>query len=94
MITRVCEQIFGEKIDVFFSKTDVMIIFKKLAVVLAKRANFCAIFFGENVFKIMTPVPDHLLRGRVRQGALVDPAVRGQDVAHLAARREDPAQAV
>jgi hypothetical protein len=42
--------IFGEKLT-FFSKTNVMINFlNNLALFRIKNANFCAKFFGENIF--------------------------------------------
>jgi hypothetical protein len=43
----------------FFSKTNVMIkILHNLALFRVKNANFFAEFFGENIFKIITSVPD------------------------------------
>jgi hypothetical protein len=50
--------IFGEKM-VFFMKTNVMIQFlHNLAFVLSKKRHFFAKFFGKNIFKIITSVPD------------------------------------
>jgi hypothetical protein len=43
----------------FLSKTNVMIKFlQKQAVIWAKNANIFAKFFGENILKIITSVPD------------------------------------
>jgi hypothetical protein len=60
MITIFCDLWqFSAKQLAFFSKTNVMIKFlQKLAVVWAKIANILAKFFGENIFKIITSVPD------------------------------------
>jgi hypothetical protein len=50
--------IFCEKIGVFL-KTNVMIKFlQKVAAVWAKNANIFAKFFGENILKIITSVPE------------------------------------
>jgi hypothetical protein len=50
--------IFGKKLA-FFSKTNVMIkILHDLALFWVKNANIYAKFFGENIFKIITSVPD------------------------------------
>jgi hypothetical protein len=49
---------FLRKID-FFSKTNVMIkILQSLPLFWVKNANFFAEFFGENILKIITSVPD------------------------------------
>jgi hypothetical protein len=51
--------IFGEKIGVFLKKLMLWSHFwKKLAVVWTKNAHIFAKFFGENIFKIITSVPD------------------------------------
>jgi hypothetical protein len=43
----------------FFLKTNIMIqFFLNLAVVWVKKAKFLADYFGENIFKISTSVPD------------------------------------
>jgi hypothetical protein len=53
--------IFCEKMA-FVSKTNVMIIFfSKTSSSLSKNANIFAKFFGENIFKIITSVPDVVL---------------------------------
>jgi hypothetical protein len=50
--------IFGEKLA-FFSKINVMIkILHNLALFWVKNVNFFAKFFGENILKIITSVPD------------------------------------
>jgi hypothetical protein len=50
--------IFGDKIGVFL-KTNVMINFiQNLALFSVKKRQFFAKFFGENIFKIITSVPD------------------------------------
>jgi hypothetical protein len=49
---------FSAKKMAFFSKTNVMIkILHNLALPRVKNANFFAIFFGENIFKIITLAP-------------------------------------
>jgi hypothetical protein len=54
MITIFCDfRQFSAKKWAFFSKTNVMIIFKKLALFSVKKANF----FAENILKIITSVP-------------------------------------
>jgi hypothetical protein len=60
MITIFCDfRPFSAKNIAFFSKTNVMIIFlQKLEVAWAKNANIFAKFFGENIVKIITSVPD------------------------------------
>jgi hypothetical protein len=59
MITIFCDFYqFSAKKFAFFSKTNVMIkILNNLALFWVKNANFVAIFFGENIFKIVTSVP-------------------------------------
>jgi hypothetical protein len=60
MITIFCDfwQFWVKKMP-FFSKTNVMItIFAKTSSSLSKNANFFAKFFGENILKIITSVPD------------------------------------
>jgi hypothetical protein len=53
------EPFFCENIGVFFSKTNIMINFlNKVTLFLVKNANFVANFFGENIFKITTSVPE------------------------------------
>jgi hypothetical protein len=50
---------FSAKKLAFFSKTNAMIkIFHILALFLVKNANFFAEFFGENILKIITSVPE------------------------------------
>jgi hypothetical protein len=52
-------QFLAKKIGVFFSKTNVRIKFlQKVAAVSAKNANIFAKKLGENIFKIITSVPD------------------------------------
>jgi hypothetical protein len=49
---------FRRKKLAFFSKTNVMIkILHNLALFRAQNANFFAVFFGENILKIITSVP-------------------------------------
>jgi hypothetical protein len=51
--------IFGEKIGVFLKNQCYdQFFFQKIRVVWAKNANIFAKFFGENIFKIITSVPD------------------------------------
>jgi hypothetical protein len=51
-----------EKKLAFFSKTNVMIKFlQKVAAIWAKNANIFAKFYGENIFKITTSVPEAIL---------------------------------
>jgi hypothetical protein len=51
---------FGEKLA-FFSKTNVMIkILHNLALFWVENANLFAEFFGENILKIITSVPDEI----------------------------------
>jgi hypothetical protein len=59
MITIFCDFVnFWQKMA-FFSKTNIMIQFlHNLALFGVKNANFFAIFFGENIFRIITSVPD------------------------------------
>jgi hypothetical protein len=50
---------FSAKKLAFYSKTNVMIkILHNLALFWAKNANFFAKFFGENILKIITSIPD------------------------------------
>jgi hypothetical protein len=60
MITIFCDFcLFSEKNLAFFSKTNFMIKFlHNLALFRVKNANFFADFLGENIFKIITSVPD------------------------------------
>jgi hypothetical protein len=60
MITIFCDFCqFSAKKLAFFSKTNVMIKFlNNLALFWVKNANFFAEFFSENIFKIMTSVPE------------------------------------
>jgi hypothetical protein len=60
MITTFCNFYpFSAKKLAFFSKTNVMItIFAKTSFVLRQNANIFAKFFGENILKIITSVPD------------------------------------
>jgi hypothetical protein len=61
MITIFCD--FSANKMAFFSKNNVMInFFQNLTVVWAKNAKFFAKFFGENIFKSITSVPDSKLR--------------------------------
>jgi hypothetical protein len=55
--------IFWEKLA-FFSKTNVMIKFLRYlhCIVLSQKLPFFANFFGENIFKITTSVPGHVLQ--------------------------------
>jgi hypothetical protein len=50
-------QFSTKKIGVFLKNQCYDHFFQKLAVVWAKTANIFAKFFGENIFKIITPVP-------------------------------------
>jgi hypothetical protein len=60
MITIFCDFCqFSAKKLVFISKTNVMIkFFKKFALFCVTNANLFAEFFGENILKIITSVPD------------------------------------
>jgi hypothetical protein len=60
MITILCDfREFSAQKLAFFSKTNVMIKFlHNLALFRVKDANFFAEFFGENILKIITSVPD------------------------------------
>jgi hypothetical protein len=64
MITIFCDfRQFSVKKLAFFSKTNVMInFFQKLALFRVKNAKLFVKFFGENIFKIITSVPDEFLR--------------------------------
>jgi hypothetical protein len=58
MITIFCDfRQFSMKKLAFFTKTNVMINLKKLALFWVKNANVFAKFFGENILKIITSVP-------------------------------------
>jgi hypothetical protein len=60
VITIFCDfRQFSAKKLAFFSKTNVVIkILHNFALFGVKNANFFAEFFGENIFKIITSVPD------------------------------------
>jgi hypothetical protein len=60
MITIFCDfRQFSAKKLAFFSKTNVMItIFAKTSSILNQKRHFFANFFGENILKIITSVPD------------------------------------
>jgi hypothetical protein len=61
----------------FFSKTNIMIkILHNLALFGVKKRNFFAIFFGENIFKIVTSTPGRL-RTPVWRGRVVEQAAAG-----------------
>jgi hypothetical protein len=63
MITIFCDFCqFSAKKLAFFLKTNVLIKFlQKSSSSLSKNANIFAKFFGDNIFKIITPVPDQVL---------------------------------
>jgi hypothetical protein len=56
--------IFAEKIGVFRKNQCYDQFFSKFSFVLSQNANFFADFFGENIFKIITSVPDEFVKIR------------------------------
>jgi hypothetical protein len=52
-------QISGEKIGVFHKNQCYDQIIAKTSISLSKKRQFFAKFFGENMLKIITPVPGH-----------------------------------
>jgi hypothetical protein len=59
MITIFCDfpPIFGEKIGVYLKYQCYDQLFSKISFVWSQKRQFFEIFFGENIFKIITSVP-------------------------------------
>jgi hypothetical protein len=63
-----CCPFLAKKLAFFFKKTNVMIqLLQNAAALCVKDAIFFAMFFGENVFKTITPVPGRFSQSHCRQ---------------------------